>query len=69
MFSQLHGTDGWHLAEYDWNEQTGMGSFLYERIVDGKTEQSITAYAQPANPSHVNWDMWIREYVRKDERY
>ena len=53
-----HGHDGWTLEDYDWNEKTGVGTFLYSRVraADGVIEEVVQQIAQPAAPTHVGWN-------------
>ena len=48
-----HGRDGWELAEFSWDEKTGVGTFLYERPQTRET--TVTVRAQPYAPTHAGW--------------
>ncbi len=52
-----HGRDGWELADYDWDPETGLAKLTYERVrVDtGEIQEKIVTKVQPAAPSHVGW--------------
>lgn len=49
----VHGRDGWELAEFDWDEKTGLGTFTYERP---KTQETtVIVRAQPHATTHTGW--------------
>jgi hypothetical protein len=52
-----HGRDGWELADYDWDPETGVGSLTYERLRKdtGELESKVVVKAQPAAPNHAGW--------------
>jgi hypothetical protein len=57
-----HGRDGWELADYDWDPETGLATLTYERLcedTDGKpnaaTERTIVTKAQPHDTKHTGW--------------
>lgn len=48
MGGASHGVDGWYLADYEWDEKTGLATFTYEREdkVLKKVEVETTARYQ-----------------------
>lgn len=50
-------TRGWELVEYDWDPDTGIGTFRYERIrIDTEeVQEKVITKAQPAHPAHAGW--------------
>lgn len=41
-----HGTDGWILADYEWDELSGNGRFTYRRGADADAEKRIVDRSQ-----------------------
>lgn len=58
-----HGSDGWILEDMDWNPETGVSTFTYERMFDGKRERFVTDRAQPTNPEHQDWDPFFKQGI------
>ncbi len=52
-----HGRDGWELADYDWDPETGLATLVYERLrVDtGAIQEKVVMKAHPARPGHAGW--------------
>lgn len=50
----VHDQDGWVLEIYDWDEDTGVGTFVYSKKVPGEAkphEMTVNRF-QPFYPSH-----------------
>lgn len=56
-----HGADGWELEDYSWDEDNGIGSYLYERSVLGMKEETTIQKQQPAGPNHAGWKQHWRD--------
>jgi hypothetical protein len=52
-----HGRDGWELADYEWDPETGVGKFTYERTRadTGEVVERVETRMQPADPKHAGW--------------
>lgn len=51
-----HGVDGWELASYSRNEDTGVATLRYERTLeDGTREHTSRSAARPSGPQHEGW--------------
>ncbi len=52
-----HGRDGWELADYDWDPETGLAKLTYERLRKDTAEiqEKVVVRAQPADPKHAGW--------------
>lgn len=50
-------SEGWELADYEWDPDTGIGTFTYERthIDTGVVETKVLKKAQPHDTKHVGW--------------
>lgn len=44
---------GYELAEYSWDESTGMAMLTWERTVSGIVEVEIVETPRPTRPEHV----------------
>lgn len=75
----MHGVDGWKLADYDWDPETGLARITYERApgrtpdrrstVDRAGRETIRMYVpQPASSRHAGWktDRHVRAFVERD---
>jgi hypothetical protein len=49
----VHGRDGWELADYDWDPETGLARLTYERPATGQVYERVEL--QPATPDHQGW--------------
>ena len=52
-----HGRDGWELADYDWDPETGVGRLTYERLDadTGEVQEKVVMKNQPTDPKHAGW--------------
>lgn len=51
----------WTLEEYDWDPETGIGTYTYERVREdtGEIQTRTTTKQQPAAPNHAGWREWL----------
>jgi hypothetical protein len=51
----------WDLADYDWNPDTGIGTYTYERVREdtGETVTKVVTKEQPYAPNHAGWREWL----------
>ncbi len=52
-----HGRDGWELADYDWDPETGLAKLTYERPIPGteRVEEHVIVKEHPCNPKQQGW--------------
>lgn len=49
----------WELDDMEWDETTGLATFVYERTVLGLTETKTVVRQQPCTFNHLGWSaLW-----------
>ena len=61
----MRASQAWMLEEYDWDPETGLATFVYERRspTTREIEQMVTVRAQPYDPKHEGWNTQSRMNV------
>lgn len=78
----MHKRDGWELADYDWDPNTGLAKFTYERKPGKRTPDRRSAdraelesialqQYQPTSPRHAGWssDANVRAFVDENRDF